>query len=179
MLGGGALGANRLPTGTLTLSDLTGAIATPVAGDVLSFNSAGTANFGITDTDGIVGPFHLQWQAEDVAHPGYFNLGNGNGTTYTVNNLLVGDTIRVVASYTDGRGNHEQVISDVSAIVGANTIVNHAPIILQQTNPVGLQDTAVLEDRALGGPAIAGGPAGSAPASSCRSTRCSRTTSRR
>ena len=161
----GGLGSNRLAVvngGGLSLTDNgpVGAIAAPVIGDTLSFNNANRPNFGITDADGIVGAVSLQWQKQDVAHPGWINITGATSASFVLPEQVLGDGIRLVASYTDGKGMHEQVISDFTVAVAATPAINHAPIINQQTNPVGLPDTTVLEDRGLGGPHIAGGPAG-------------------
>ena len=161
----GGLGSNRLPTvvgGALVLTDTgpVGAIAAPVIGDTLSFNDAALASFGISDANGIVGGVSLQWQMQDVAHPGYINISGANAATLVLTDQMLGESIRLVASYTDGKGIREQIISNATVAVAATPAVNHAPIINQQTNPVGLPDTTVLEDRGLGGPHIAGGPAG-------------------
>ncbi|MCX7041375.1 MAG: hypothetical protein NT117_01525, partial [Gammaproteobacteria bacterium] len=161
----GGLGSNRLPTvvgGALVLTDSgpVGAIAAPVIGDTLSFNDAALASFGISDANGIVGGVSLQWQMQDVAHPGYINISGANAATLVLTDQMLGESIRLVASYTDGKGIREQIISNSTVAVAATPAVNHAPIINQQTNPVGLPDTTVLEDRGLGGPHVVGGPAG-------------------
>ncbi|MEQ1781916.1 MAG: hypothetical protein ABMA14_11190, partial [Hyphomonadaceae bacterium] len=157
----GGLGTNRVGAvvgGSLVLTDTgpVGAIAAPVIGDTLSFNDAALARFGISDANGIVGAVTLQWQKQDVAHPGWVNITGATGSSMVVADQLLGSTIRLAASYTDGAGFHEQVFSNATVAIAATPAVNHAPIINQQTNPVGLPDTTVLEDRGVGGPAGAG-----------------------
>ena len=144
--------ANRIGTvagGALTISDLTGAIATPAAGDLLSVNNALAANFGITDADGITGPVHLQWQVQQVAHPGWVNVAGATNATWVPTDFFVGDTVRLEATYTDGLGVHEVIDSAATAILGPNTTINHAPTIKTQTSPPGLPDTSAVEDRAI------------------------------
>lgn len=159
----GGFGTNRLPVvsgGALTIIDTNGNIAAPLTNDILSLTTAGSPNFGITDAEGIAGAVTLQWQYQDAAHPGYINITGATATTLTLSDLLLGSTVRLVASYVDGKGNHEQIVAAATPVVTATPLVNHAPIINQQTNPVGLPDTTALEDRALGGTAAPGGPTG-------------------
>jgi hypothetical protein len=141
---------NGAQSGTLTLTDANN-IAAPVVGERFSISTAGLADYGITDPDGIVGPVTLQWQHQQVAHPGWLDIVGGTGPTFVPSEFFIGDQLRVVASYTDGRGFHERVVSDISVVLGANPNVNHAPFIIQQTSPQGLQDTSATEDRPIAG----------------------------
>ncbi len=71
----------------------------------------------IADADGL-GAFAYQWQRNGI------DIAGATGTSYTLGDADVGMSIRVVVSYTDGRGTAESV---ASAPVGPVANVNDAP----------------------------------------------------
>ena len=95
---------NQAPTGTVSLS------GTSVQNQVLSANVS-----GLGDGDG-VGAFNYQWQvsADGV---NWSNIGGATASTFGLTQSQVGKQVKVLVSYTDGRGTHELVTSSVSAVV--------------------------------------------------------------
>jgi trimeric autotransporter adhesin len=73
----------------------------------------------IADADGI-GAFRYQWQRNGI------DVAGATGVMYTLGDADVGTSIRVVVSYTDGRGTAESL---TSAAVGPVANVNDAPVI--------------------------------------------------
>jgi Ca2+-binding RTX toxin-like protein len=98
---------NALPVGTVLLSD-----ATPIEGQLLTATSA------FTDADGLLpaSPVTFQWQAGTGAV--FTDLAGATGATFTPTQGQVGLQVRVVASYIDGGGNPEQVVSAATGVVG-------------------------------------------------------------
>src|SRR5262249_6936263 len=70
--------------------------------------------------------------------------------SFTPTDFYVGSAIRVVATFTDGLGVKEMVVSAPTALVVTNPAVNHAPTIVAQGPVPGLPDTSGREDTALG-----------------------------
>ncbi|MGR4865241.1 M10 family metallopeptidase C-terminal domain-containing protein [Caulobacter sp. LARHSG274] len=100
---------NDAPTGAVTIS-----------GSVTE-DQVLTAVSTLADVDGL-GTLHYQWQRDSGS--GFANVGSDQAT-YALGDADVGAAIRVVASYTDGRGAAEAVASAATAAV-AN--VNDAPV---------------------------------------------------
>ncbi len=100
---------NDAPTGSVT-------IAGTAAEDQLL-----TALNTLGDPDGL-GPISYQWQRDTGS--GFGNIVSATGGTYSINDADVGARVRVVASYTDGHGTAESVVSAATATVGG---INHAP----------------------------------------------------
>jgi len=88
----GLIGGNRLPTGSVVIS------GTATEEQTLS------ASQDLADEDGL-GTLSYQWLRNGSAIPG------ATATTYTLNDLDVGASISVTASYVDGRGTPESVDS--------------------------------------------------------------------
>ncbi|MEQ1493964.1 MAG: hypothetical protein ABL932_25825, partial [Terricaulis sp.] len=135
--------ANRLPTGSINVTDLTNLpTVTPVVGQQLSFTST------VGDPDGIVaGSMQYQWQYLDPVVAGggtpvWVNITGATGGNFTPTTLLLGVPLRVVATYTDGRGFVEHVASTPTNLVLEQTGINTAPFVVQQQGLVGLPDTA-------------------------------------
>ena len=97
---------NDAPTGSVSIS------GTPAEDEVLN------AGNNLADEDGL-GTIGYQWQRNGV------DILGATSTTYTLTQTDVGTSIRVVASYTDGQGTHESVIS---AGLGPVANVNDAPV---------------------------------------------------
>ena len=106
---------NDAPTGAVTLS------GTATEGQTL------TAGNTLADEDGL-GTITYQWQRDGV------DITNATNSTYTLTQDDVGAVVKVVASYTDGKGTAESVTSATTAAV---TNVNDTP-----TGAVTLSGTA-------------------------------------
>jgi len=107
---------NDPPTGIVTIS------GTATQGETL------TASNNLADADGL-GTINYQWKA------GGSDIGGATGSTYVLTEAEVGQTITVVASYTDGHGTAEQKSSTATAAV-AN--VNDPPtgtVTIDNTTP--------------------------------------------
>jgi hypothetical protein len=79
-----------------------------------------TAASTLADADGL-GTLHYQWQRDSGS--GYTNVG-ADQATYTLGDVDVGSTVRVVVSYTDQQGTAESSTSSATAAIAA---VNDAP----------------------------------------------------
>lgn len=97
--------ANDGPTGSVTVSGL------------LKQGGTAYANNTLSDEDGL-GTISYQWQADGV------NISGATDGYYDLDQAVVGKTIELVASYTDGQGADENVTS-ASTVVISN--VNDAP----------------------------------------------------
>lgn len=115
---------NDLPTGSPTISDVT-----PTVGQQLT---AGTA--GIADQDG-VGPITVTWQSGPAAAGPWTAVATG--ATYTP--PAAGVLLRVVATYTDGFGTPETVVSAATSAVAA------APVNSPATGVPALSDVTPTE----------------------------------
>ncbi|WP_138933513.1 peroxidase family protein [Roseovarius arcticus] len=100
-------------TGAPVISDLT-----PTEGQPLTVDLS-----GIADANGIAGPISVQWQSFDGTN--WVNIPGATGASFTPNDPFfdlngpqVGRELRVVASFTDGAGVIETVISAPTAPVG-------------------------------------------------------------
>lgn len=80
-----------------------------------------TASNTLTDADEM-GTVSYQWQADGA------DIGGATGSTLVLGQSLVGKSIRVKASYTDGAGQSETVLSESTASV---LNVNDAPLLNQ------------------------------------------------
>ncbi len=102
----------------------------------------------------------LQWQALDVARPVWVNIAGATGLSFTPTNAQLGTQVRLVATFTDGLGVHEKVISAPTAILTANPdpAANLAPTLVQQGQQPGLSDTAGIVNSPLGTAALPGIP---------------------
>src|SRR5262245_4557872 len=132
-------GVNAEPVGQLTIND-----PTPEEGQTLTVTIA-----GVTDADNptgaITGPVSYFWQVEEDPGSGRFttilidNVGGelvrATGTTFTVPDALIGQSLRVMAIYKDANGVLETVFSAPTAAVanvndppaGALTISDTTP----------------------------------------------------
>ncbi|AWN42710.1 peroxidase family protein [Methylobacterium durans] len=130
---------NQLPVGSVTIS------GTPVIGQVL------TADAQLLDLDPnpnsptLVTNETFQWQYLDPARGEWVPITGATGATYTVTPFVVGQPIRVVASFVDALGFKEHVTSAQTAVVATAPGVNTAPFIVPQQGQVGLPDTNILD----------------------------------
>jgi Ca2+-binding RTX toxin-like protein len=93
----------------------------------------------IVDPNGI-GPLSLQWQSSANGTT-WTNIAGATGASFTPQQAQVNQQLRVVASFVDGRGNPEQVISAATApVVDDNIAATGLPII---------SDTTPLENQTL------------------------------
>ena len=141
-LGDGAVN-NALPSGTIVITDDDGNPATPVNAVV---GAPLVAVSTVTDADGIVpGSIHYTWQQQLITAGGgltWVDITNTDSLTFTPTNTQLGNALRVVESYVDGKGFHESVSSIPTALLAPNLAVNTAPFVNPQQNPPGLPDTS-------------------------------------
>lgn len=101
---------NNLPIGTITLA------GTAREGDLL------TAQNSVYDADGL-GPFRFRWQSSPNGST-WSDIYGAAADTFRLGQDQAGQLVRLVASYTDGKGTAEQVIS---AVAGPVANVNNPP----------------------------------------------------
>ncbi len=89
---------NDLPTGSVTITGTAAEDATL------------TATNSLADEDGL-GPISYQWQRDGV------DISGATANSFTLGQDDVGKAITVVASYTDGQGTAESVVSGATALV--------------------------------------------------------------
>ncbi|MBK8638446.1 MAG: choice-of-anchor D domain-containing protein [Chromatiaceae bacterium] len=121
---------NNLPaTGTVTIND-----TTPAEDQLLTVTSV------LADSDGL-GAITHSWQAETA--PDVWATA-GTGDTFTPSDPVVGQRLRVVASFTDGAGNPESVTSDPTvAVTAVNDPATGAPTLSDTTPEVGAPVSAI------------------------------------
>ncbi|MCB5174238.1 cadherin-like domain-containing protein [Microvirga sp. SM9] len=112
---------NRPATGVPVISD-----TSPTEGQVLTVNTS-----GIQDLNGL-GAFSYQWQSS-ANGTAWTDIAGATGATFTPQDLpgtafgaQAGLQLRVVVSFTDGRGNPESVTSAATRPVGVNWDGNFA-----------------------------------------------------
>ncbi len=106
---------NDLPTGLPTLPS-----------SVTEEQAITVDTTAIGDADGL-GQFSYQWQAQEGGEGGegdFVNIANATSDNFTPDDNEVGDTLRVVVSYTDGQGTAEMVTSQATTAVSG---INDAP----------------------------------------------------
>jgi Ca2+-binding RTX toxin-like protein len=135
--------ANQVPVGVpLILGDTDPAVVgvDPVVGSPLTADVG-----GVTDADGIApGSVHFQWQQQVIAAGGqnaWINITGATNATFTPTNLQLGNPLRVVETYTDGKGLVETVASAPTNVLAPNLTVNTAPFVVPQQGAIGLPDT--------------------------------------
>ncbi len=137
-------GKNALPSGVITLADATNPIATPAVGDVLS------ATDTIADADGIVGPITYQWQYFNLLRAQWVDIvGEKNPASFIPTDFEVGRTIRLNATYTDGKGFLESVASAPTAILTANALINHGPTVTPQVGQIGVPEMTAYQGETI------------------------------
>jgi Ca2+-binding RTX toxin-like protein/subtilisin-like proprotein convertase family protein len=108
---------NRVPTGTVTIT-----------GDAITGQTLSASN-DLADADGM-GQIHYQWENNYSDDPGgtfsnWNPIVGATQRTFTLPQDLKGYRVRVRASYTDGGGTHESVLSQPQIVV--SPWVNHPP----------------------------------------------------
>ena len=134
---------DAVPIGTPTLTESNGLnpATTVTVGETLTASVA-----TVTDADGIATPFTLQWQVLDLLRGVWVDIAGANAATFVPTTFQDGAPgLRVKASYVDGKGYKETVISAQTAVVTLPGNVNTAPkiVVAQQFNSVG-NTTALL-----------------------------------
>jgi len=123
-------GVNDLPTGSVTISG------------TATENQTLTAANTLADADGM-GTVTYQWIRDGV------NIGGATNSTYTLGDADVGTVITVRATYTDGQGTTENVVSaGTSAVSNVNDLPTGAVTITgtAQENQVLTANTAGIAD---------------------------------
>ncbi|WP_088342699.1 MULTISPECIES: peroxidase family protein [Rhodomicrobium] len=157
--------------GTITLFDNgapVGAGGAVTVGDTLTFQAAindfegvrvngvlDPATAGFERIDIPVNELTIQWQYQEQLGvggnpPTWISIQGANGLTFTPTDALVGTPLRVVASFIDGLGVKETIVSPPTALLVTNPVVNHAPTVVGQVAQPGLPDTTGHEDAPLG-----------------------------
>lgn len=145
-------GLENVPaTGTIVLSTLD-----PVEDGTISVDLVATQ---INDLDGLLGEITWTWEAQDEDGE-WTSTAGGIGPDFTVTDAEVGMPLRVVATFADGTGNAERVVSPITFPV---TGVNDAPegLVVSPSEPqvgdvlmaTGLTDADGLTDQA-GNPTV-------------------------
>ncbi|MFC5696611.1 peroxidase family protein, partial [Pseudomonas sp. GCM10022186] len=136
--------ANDAPTGTPAISDVS---PTQSLGLVASRGS-------ISDPDGLTNTvFSYQWQVSDAASPtGFSNIAGATQPGFTPTAAQVGQTLRVVASFTDDGGTLESLTSSATAVVGA--LINGTAVADNLVGTIG----ADLINGGDGNDTLSGGP---------------------
>ena len=97
-------------TPTLTETDPGGNVVDPTVlaevGDTLHANVV-----SITDADGISTPVSLQWQVQDFLSGVWLPIVGATGADFKITSFQDGNALRVKASYVDGKGVTETVVS--------------------------------------------------------------------
>jgi len=101
--GSGGVTSNRQPTGNVTISGVA------LEGETL------TASHTLADIDGM-GTVSYQWQSS-VDGMIWTDIAGADGSSLSLTKSQVGQQVRAVASYTDGRGTAERMASSTSKAV--------------------------------------------------------------
>lgn len=122
---------NSAPQGSVSV---TGA---PIEGRVLQVQNS------IFDPDGVVGGFAYRWQAS-VDGSTWVDIGFASGETFTPGQAQVGQQVRVVATFVDGKGKAETVVSaGTEAIDNVNSPPSGTMTVIgvsRQNSPLTLQN---------------------------------------
>ena len=134
---------NAAPTGSVIIDD-----TTPVLDQVLTVTNT------LADADGIVGEVSYQWQVYDDVDGIWEDIAGAVLATYTVTAAEVGASLRVEASYVDGLGFTETVVSAPTGLVTAlvnNITGTAASEILIGTDLPDLFQALAGDDTLIGG----------------------------
>jgi Ca2+-binding RTX toxin-like protein len=163
--------SDRVAEGTIQLFDngvAIGAGGTVAVGDTLTFDAAindfegvlvngvlDEATAGFSRIDIPLDEMTFQWQYQEQLGvggnpPTWIAIEGATGLSFTPGAFYVGTPIRVVASFTDGLGVRESIVSAPTAFVDTNPNINHAPTVVTQVALPGLPDTSATEDTPLG-----------------------------
>jgi Ca2+-binding RTX toxin-like protein len=129
-----------------TISDFEGVLVN----GVLDAETAGFERLNIP-----LDELDFQWQYAEPANGDWVNIVGATNATFTPTDFLatglnVGVPLRVQATFIDGLGVKETVVSAPTALLLTNPAVNHAPIVVQQVSPPGLSDTSARDGQPLG-----------------------------
>ena len=95
-------------------------------GDTLHANVA-----TITDADGISTPVSLQWQVQDFLSGVWLPIVGATGADFKITSFQDGNPLRVKASYVDGKGVTETVVSAPTILVTLPGDVNTPPFVVR------------------------------------------------
>jgi Ca2+-binding RTX toxin-like protein len=133
-------GHNSVPSGQpLILGDAN--IATAIV-DVVTGSTLSVELTDLFDPDGIASPISLQWQTQDVAKGSWLDIAGATGSSFTPTSFQLGQALRVQASFADGLGYTEHVMSAVTGVVATPPAVNTAPQVVIQQTLNGLPDSS-------------------------------------
>lgn len=101
---------NDSPTGTVTIANNAASNDGPTL----------VASNTLADVDGM-GIVNYQWQVWNATTSTWDDIALATAATFTPTGLYLRQPVRVEASYTDGDGTVESVVSDVAAVMGTNS----------------------------------------------------------
>ncbi len=117
---------------------------------VLGGQVAGIAAVTDADNPAGIGPVTWQWQENDLLRGEWVDIAGATNATYTVQSFFEGALgLRVKASYVDGKGYKETVISAATAAVTLGGNVNTAPTIVTAQQFNGISNTTALIGQAF------------------------------
>ncbi|MFO1171797.1 MAG: peroxidase family protein [Hyphomicrobiaceae bacterium] len=107
--------ANAPPVGQPVIIDPTptNGLVSPTEGQSLSVTTS-----GISDPNGVTLPFSFQWQVSTNGGATWADIGGATTASFTPTQAQVGGLLRVQASFTDGGGRIETVLSNPTGVVG-------------------------------------------------------------
>ena len=140
---------DAVPIGAPTLTETAAGVAVDPAtivtvGNILTANVA-----GMTDADGIVSAVSLQWQVLDILRAVWIPIVGATGVTFTPTTFQDGKSLRVQATYIDGKGYKETVNSIGTALTTLPGNINTAPFVRPQQQLTGIPDTTGLQNLAI------------------------------
>ena len=95
----------------------------------------------ITDADGISTPVSLQWQVQDFFSGVWLPIVGATGADFKITSFQDGNALRVKASYVDGKGVTETVVSAPTILVTLPGGVNTPPFVVARQQLTGIPDT--------------------------------------
>ncbi|MER2267327.1 Ig-like domain-containing protein [Methylobacterium oxalidis] len=133
---------NQMPFGTVEIggNPVIGTLLT-ATNSLLDFDAIGSTNPAAS----VVPTVSYQWEYLDPARGEWVPITGATGATYKVSAFVVGQALRVTASFVDALGYREHVASAQTGVVTTPPNVNTAPFVVPQQGQVGLPDTSVLE----------------------------------
>ncbi|AWN40213.1 Ig-like domain-containing protein [Methylobacterium durans] len=136
---------NTLPFGTVDIA------GNPVIGQLLNATNSllDLDALNSADPSAFLPKVTYQWEYLDPARGEWVPITGATGESYKVSAFVVGQALRVSASFVDALGYTERVVSAQTAVVTTPPNVNTAPFVVPQQGQVGLPDTSVFEKGAV------------------------------
>jgi Ca2+-binding RTX toxin-like protein len=132
---------DAVPIGTPTITAADGTVVDPTT-TVTVGNRLTASVTSITDADGISTPFSLQWQVLDILSAKWIDIVGANSATFTPTAFQDGQSIRVKATYIDGKTYKETVSSTGTALITLPGNINTPPFLVAQQQFNGISNTS-------------------------------------